>query len=193
MQQFLFIWPLHYWNCCWPYPKRQHVRRTLKHGTDRVSNQPPAAGALGAALAGQVLDYYQRNRDFLQATEARRGTEFYTTAFQRQALEQDEKDAAAGQSRRFWLARNGEDSLIGNVALNNIVMGAFCSAFLSYRLDEAHVNQGLMTEAVTKLIAIAFREWGCTGWRPTSCRAIRHRCGWWTSWASAARGWAGNT
>ena len=37
-------------------------------------------------------------------------------------------------------------------------MGVFCSAFLSYKLDENYINQGYMTMAIPMLVPYAFDE-----------------------------------
>ena len=37
-------------------------------------------------------------------------------------------------------------------------MGAFCSAFLGYKLDENYINQGYMTMAISMIVSYAFDE-----------------------------------
>ncbi|MDL2253564.1 GNAT family N-acetyltransferase [Ruminococcaceae bacterium OttesenSCG-928-I18] len=111
--------------------------------------------------APEVLGYYQRNRDFLKPYESARVKEFYTEAYQRRFLAAEEKRALEGSAARFFLAlpeRPGE--VVGLAALSNILLGSFRSAFLAYNLDEACGGQGLMNEALRKVIEIAFGELG---------------------------------
>lgn len=60
-------------------------------------------------------------------------------------------------SFRFYIfLKESPDSIIGSVALNNIVCGSFMSCFIGYRLSENHLNCGYMTEAIRKIVAFAF-------------------------------------
>lgn len=110
------------------------------------------------AQAGRVAEYYTRNRRFLEPYDPARSELFYTVAGQRSMLAFDQKEARAGQGARFWLQLKGSDDVIGMVALNNIVMGSFRSAYVAYKLDERYLRQGYITEALQKLIQIAFGE-----------------------------------
>lgn len=109
-----------------------------------------------AALAAQ---YYLRNRDFLAPFEPAREACFYTEAHQRALLEQDMQNARERRGFRFWIAPAGRtDLVIGQVALSEIVWGAFRSAFLGYKLDGAWQGRGCMTEAVSMIVGFAFGE-----------------------------------
>lgn len=111
-------------------------------------------------MAQQVTEYFIRNKEFLKTTEPLRDDEFYTFEFQRNELESDEKNCENLSGVKFWITQKGSDKVIGMVALNGIMMGAFQSCFLAYRLDEDELNKGFMTEAVRKGIEIAFNEVG---------------------------------
>lgn len=115
---------------------------------------------LGPSDAEAVVDYYQRNRSFLEEFEPARGSEFYTAAYQAELLEKDTAEMANGAMFRLWLLKKDGGKLIGSVAFNNIVRGAFLSCFVGYRLDEGEINRGYMTEALRKGIEIMFREFG---------------------------------
>ena len=112
----------------------------------------------GEVPAESVLEYCIRNKDFLKDTEPEREESFYTLGEQERLLS---KDASCDNGYRFWL-RKKEDPLrvIGTVGLNNIVMGAFRSCFLGYRLDREELNRGYMTEALARCIDFAFQEIG---------------------------------
>lgn len=117
----------------------------------------PASVSLAPALA----DYYRRNKAFLRPFEPERDEQFYTEAAQRAILLQEEEQAAAAQSFRFYLScREEPEKIIGKIGLNNVVWGCFQSCFLGYSLDEGYLRRGLMTEAVNECVRIAFEELG---------------------------------
>lgn len=109
-------------------------------------------------LAGAVADYYRRNRDFLRSTDPVRAEEFYTGEFQRKLLSEAAQARQEGRGCRFFIAPVGEPGkVIGFVALNNIVWGAFRSCFLGYALDRDYLRRGYMTGAVALAADYAFR------------------------------------
>ncbi|MDA8441744.1 MAG: GNAT family protein, partial [Peptococcaceae bacterium] len=58
-----------------------------------------------------------------------------------------------------WLFRKVEpEQVIGSIALNNIIRGCFHSCHVGYRLDQAMLNQGYMTEGLRAVINTAFTE-----------------------------------
>ena len=62
---------------------------------------------------------------------------------------------------RYYIMPTEQPSkIIGIIGLNNVVWGAFCSAFLGYKLDKDYVNKGYMSVAVEMLIKYAFEELG---------------------------------
>ncbi len=111
-------------------------------------------------LAPLVTEYFLRNREFLRATEPVRDETFFTKSCQRSFLQADVERLANGTAAKFWLSYIGESRIIGMLSLSTIVMGAFRSCFVGYRLDKDEINKGLMTEALIKLTDIAFRDIG---------------------------------
>lgn len=111
----------------------------------------------------QVLDYYMRNRDFLEEWELRRPKEFYTVEAQAEQLRKDFREFEEKRALRLWIYKKGDtvnNRVLGAVAFNNIVFGAFLSCFLGYKLDRDEVNKGYITEAIRKGIEIVFKEYG---------------------------------
>ncbi len=112
-----------------------------------------------AALADQVAAYYRRNRDFFAPIDPLPTDPIDTPAYQREALL---KAAALREQRmgyRFFIRRKADQNeIIGMVALNNVVWGAFYSAHVSYKLDACFVNRGYMTQALEWLVRFAFGE-----------------------------------
>ncbi len=113
--------------------------------------------AQGAPL---VLDYFLRNREFLEKWEPKRGEDFYTEAFQREELSREQAEMDAGRMLRLWIFRKDEQRVIGSVNFGSIVRGAFLSCFLGYRLDKDEKDKGYMTEAIKAGIGLMFSEYG---------------------------------
>lgn len=113
------------------------------------------------SLAEQVVDYYKRNRDFLEAFEPVRSEDFFTLEYQQTVLKKEIAEYEARTAFRFYiLSVEQPTKIIGIIGLNNVVWGAFCSAFLGYKLDKDFANKGYMSMAVGMLTRYAFEELG---------------------------------
>lgn len=111
------------------------------------------------SLAGQAVDYYQRNRGFLAEFEPEREEAFFSLEYQAQLLEKEAAGWKEKTSYRFYIKRAEEPGkIIGMIGLNNVVWGAFCSAFLGYKLDRAFINRGYMSMAIGMVARFAFQE-----------------------------------
>lgn len=107
--------------------------------------------------AGRVAEYLSRNRSFLAEFEPIRSGEYYTVSGQEKILVRQIESWQNGESCRFYISpKSSQKLVIGFTALNGIFMGAFCSCYLSYQLDQEFQNQGLMTEAVDAVVKYAF-------------------------------------
>ncbi|KRF32127.1 GNAT family N-acetyltransferase [Paenibacillus sp. Soil787] len=103
-----------------------------------------------------VLDYVIRNRAFLEPWELERNETYFTKEYQAEQLEQEAIKIGEGQMLKVWLLF--EERIVGSIALNNIVRGAFQSCHLGYRMDGKLLNRGLMTEGLKAIIGYAFDE-----------------------------------
>lgn len=113
------------------------------------------------SLAEQVVDYYKRNKDFLEAFEPVRSEEFFSLECQQAVLKKEISEYEERTAFRFYiLSMEQPTKIIGIIGLNNVVWGAFCSAFLGYKLDKDFVNKGYMSIAVKMLTKYAFEELG---------------------------------
>lgn len=111
--------------------------------------------------ADELADYVSRNRDFLRGYEAERDEGYFTEEAQRAVLEDDRRAWEGRRGYRLYIRLREEgDLLIGSVALNNVVWGAFRSCFAGIRLDGAHVNRGYATMAMDLLVPFAFGTLG---------------------------------
>lgn len=112
-------------------------------------------------LAAYILEYYKRNKEFLEEWEPVRQPEFYTIEYQENQLGNQLAQIQSGDALRFWLfEKENPEKAIGFFAFSNIVRGVFWSCFLGYGLDGQRINQGYMTEALQKGIEIIFGECG---------------------------------
>lgn len=116
---------------------------------------------LDKSSARQVLEYYMRNKAFLEEWEIIRNEEFYTLDYQEKMLEEEARYIENKNLVKLWLfKKDEEEKVIGSIAFNNIVRGAFLSCHLGYKLDENQINKGYMTQALNKGIDIVFNELG---------------------------------
>lgn len=112
------------------------------------------------AYAEVLLAYYLKNKAFLDEWEPLKKDEFYTIEYQEKQLENELESVRNGSSLRLFIFRKDDSSrIIGSVAFNNIVRGAFLSCHLGYKLDNDEINKGYITEAIQKGIEIMFNEY----------------------------------
>ena len=107
--------------------------------------------------APQIVDYFERNREFFRPTDPVRPAEFFTESFWRdqanRALQEFHRDLAV----RFVLfGENGR--VVGTANFTQIYRGPFQACFLGYGLDEMEQGKGLMTEALEAAISYVFDE-----------------------------------
>src|SRR5262245_13319004 len=116
---------------------------------------------LGPAYASRVLAYLVRNRVFFEEWNPTTAEDYFSLAYQEQRLRNELALAQDGWMLRLHLFARADTSyerVIGDLALNNIIRGAFQSCHLGYKIDERELNNGLMTEAVRGAIVYAFEE-----------------------------------
>lgn len=116
---------------------------------------------LDGSYAEQVLEYYSRNKQFLEEWEPVKSEKFYKKDYQEEQLKEDLINIEKGNSFRLWIFKKQDDNrIIGSIGFNNIVRGAFLSCFVGYKSDKDEINKGYMTEALRKAIDIMFNEQG---------------------------------
>lgn len=109
-------------------------------------------------LALEVCNYYLRNKAFFEENDSIQSNFFFTVEYHKKSLIMDQEKFEKLLGVRFWIKHREYNKLIGMVALNEVVLGAFQSAFLSFKLDKDELNQGYMTEAVAAIVKVAFKE-----------------------------------
>jgi ribosomal-protein-alanine N-acetyltransferase len=113
------------------------------------------------SFAARVLDFAIRNRSFIAEWNPIVDDIYYTREFQKQRLQIERELLDQDRGVRFWLFKRHDRSferIIGDLAFSNIVRGAFQSCHLGYKMDQAEINKGYITEAIGRAIRFAFEE-----------------------------------
>lgn len=97
-----------------------------------------------------------KNRAFLTPFEPYRPESAYTLSGQRQQIAADQDGFAAGQRFAFGIYLGQE--LVGRVALDNVVRGAWQNATIGYFVDQERNGHGIGTEAVRSAVDYGFKE-----------------------------------
>ncbi|MEO8210512.1 MAG: GNAT family N-acetyltransferase [bacterium] len=106
-----------------------------------------------------VLDYYIRNKEFLEPWMPKLGRDFFTYEFQLQRLSFEKEMWEKGIEYRFRIFKKEEpEKNIGNIAVSNIVRGVLQSGCLGYSVDEKENGKRYATEVIRKIIEISFGE-----------------------------------
>ena len=110
-------------------------------------------------LAPAVCEFQRRNRQHFARWDPPTADSFYTPEAQSARVTLGVTAFQNDTAYRYWLidatrcggARlpSSDVEVIGSLHFSQVSRGAFQSAMLGYALDEAHVGQGLMTEAIT--------------------------------------------
>lgn len=109
--------------------------------------------------AAVQLDLVVRNRDFLAAYEPPRPAAHYTLAGQREIVSIDRARWDAGTRFAFAVCLpSGE--IVGRVALDNVILGAWHNSTIGYYVDRAHNGRGIATEAVLLAVRFGFERAG---------------------------------
>lgn len=104
----------------------------------------------------ELLNYYVRNKKYLEGFEPKRDFHFYTLEVQRNILMESYRQLLNGVAIDFGIFKG--DKLIGKVKISNIVYGIFKNGILGYSIDEEEQGKGFMKEAVNAVLNYAFNE-----------------------------------
>ncbi|MFC7496063.1 MULTISPECIES: GNAT family N-acetyltransferase [unclassified Nocardioides] len=116
---------------------------------------------LGVADAGARAAAYARNREHLAPWDPVRPESFFTEQGQVENIEQQLVDLEKGKRHAFmlWYDAGDRQSIVGQVALDNVVRGVLQSGTVGYWLDHEHLGKGLATQMVGDVVEFA-REIG---------------------------------
>lgn len=115
---------------------------------------------LSSSSSLEVLNFYERNREFLEPFEPGRVPLFYTNSFQKTTLNYEYNEIVSHHMLRYWLfEKHSPDKIIGSVCLQHILRGAFLTGIIGYKMDKNYLRRGYACEALSYLIQTAFEEY----------------------------------
>ena len=100
------------------------------------------------------------SRDFLMPWEPTWPPDALTRGAYRRRLRMQNNDARHGYGYTLHIFKRSEQQLIGAITIGQIRRGVSQAGTLGYWIGEAYARQGLMTEALSLVLAFAFRELG---------------------------------
>lgn len=113
---------------------------------------------LGPDYSNDVLRFYLRDRELFEKYEAERAPSFYTEEHQRRVLQCEYAlTLKLAQVRFYVFLKEDPETIIGTVSLYDI--SNVCSrAEIGYKFSSAYHHKGYASEAVEKVIDIAFSD-----------------------------------
>ena len=108
--------------------------------------------------AQAAVDFYQKNRDHLEATSPKSPSGFFELSHWQNQLAMNLKEFADDRSLKLFLFEHENPyAIIGSASFNNFVRGAgqYCS--LGYSLAADKQGMGFMTEALPVAIQYVFQ------------------------------------
>ena len=106
--------------------------------------------------AKDLLALELQNMEFFQLYTGKRDEHFYTLDGQQERIDRAVASAAEDTGYYFVILLNGD--IIGIIMLTEVVRWNLQSCWIGYFLDKKQNGKGYMTEAVRKVVNIAFNE-----------------------------------
>ena len=104
-----------------------------------------------------LYKYEQHNIAFFEPWVPLRNKHYFSLEGQEQKLRSEIQEEKAERSFRFYIvSKEDEHTIIGDVGVSNIVRSAFQSGFLGYKICQNFQGLGLMTEALSAVLAYCF-------------------------------------
>lgn len=139
---------------------------------------------LGPDSAAAVREYGRRSREFHAPWDPIRPSGFWDLPVVADRLSAQLIESDEGSSVCTYLsAKNDAERIIGVVNLRNITRGALMGAVIGYGLAPEVVGRGYMSEAVNRIVRVAFDDLGLHRLeinvipRNTRSIAVATRCG----------------
>jgi ribosomal-protein-alanine N-acetyltransferase len=105
-----------------------------------------------------LLNFEVENRGFFQHYTPLKDENFYTMEGQLRRVEKSISAAEQGSLYSFGIFLTGNEQLIGNATLSEVVRGNLQSCWIGYYLDKMQNGKGYMTEAVKLAVDYGFNE-----------------------------------
>lgn len=108
--------------------------------------------------AAELAAMHMRNREFFEQFSPSPPDEFYTEAYQRQAISKQLADRLEDRMYSYVICLKEDHRIIGGVGLSFVNRGPLQSCMIGFVLDQAYNGKGYMTEAVKQVVRHAFEE-----------------------------------
>ena len=105
-----------------------------------------------------LKNYLLENQDFMKEWSPTTDSSFYENENLEKIIFDEIKQNENKSALKLHLFLKKENKLIGSISLSNIVYGPFLSCFLGYKLHKDYLKKGYMSQALEKIINIAFDE-----------------------------------
>ena len=105
----------------------------------------------------RLVNFYQANRQHLQAWEPQRTEAFYTLNYWREAVHRRQTEMDTGRAV-FFIALNAAGEMIASCNLTNIVRGGFQAAYMGYAVDQQSEGKGVMKCLCEHVVNYGFNE-----------------------------------
>lgn len=126
----------------------------FKYETDRLILKIVRANA-----AGQVLDFYLRDKELFEQYEPDRIPDFYTIKKLSQLITLEYNAAIDGTIFRYYAYRKlCPNQIIGTVCFHDIQRGNASRCEIGYKFSSAYHRMGYATEALRAITIAIFRE-----------------------------------
>jgi ribosomal-protein-alanine N-acetyltransferase len=106
-----------------------------------------------------LYEFEVKNRAFFESHINARPADYYSLEGVARAIDTAVADAAADRGYQY-LIEDGDGRIVGRVNLSNVKRQLFHSAVLGYRVAEDAGGKGYASEAVRKVLDIAFSDLG---------------------------------
>lgn len=116
---------------------------------------------LNGTYASQALRFYNEDRELFERYEPLRVPNFYTESFHRYLMNYEYNQMLKGMMLRYWIfPKMDPGRIIGTVSLRNIMHGSYNKCEIGYKFSSAYHGQHYASEAIRRVIWIAFTELG---------------------------------
>jgi [ribosomal protein S5]-alanine N-acetyltransferase len=135
---------------------RKEYSLRSKYSLVELKGQNVTLKNLTAGNAEELLEYYKKNKKYLEPFEPTKDSGFYTVEYQRKILNNNYREFLNGVTIELGIFK--EEKLIGKIKLSRILYGSFKNGMLGYSIDEAEQGKGYMKESVNLFLKYAFDE-----------------------------------
>ena len=109
--------------------------------------------------AERIVEYYSKNREYLQPFEPTRPDFFITRQFWVEQIKQGILDFQNDKALRLFIFQpENSQKIIGVINFSNFIRGVFQATYLGYSIDQDYQGRGFMTEALQTAIRFVFSE-----------------------------------